>query len=215
MTERKRGEKVNNNSVKIFIPAGEARAAYLKKGQKVKLRQVEGKQVCDAVFVNFNNHMEFFEPGHSCYLNNIQGLGNTKHLKLLYSLPPYENILAEVIEDTHPFHFAYNGTHCSRLTYKIRNIDAPPHRSCQRNLAEALLKFGFTEAEVPPVFNIWMNVDIDERFNFDIKPTNVGKSDFITFVAKMDIVVAFSSCPSDITLVNSGSIKPLEILIQY
>jgi uncharacterized protein YcgI (DUF1989 family) len=176
--------------------------------------QVDGKQVSDAVFVNYNDHREFFVPGHSCYLNNILGVGNTKHLKFLYSQPPYENVLAEVTEDTHPFHFAYNGTHCSRLTYKLRNVDAPPHRSCQSNLAEALRPFGFAETEVPPVFNIWMNVDIDERHDFIIKPTNVNKEDYITFEAKMDLIVAFSSCPSDITLVNSGSIKPLEIVVK-
>ena len=122
--------------------------------------------------------------------------------------------MATVIDDPVGVHFPYIGTRCSRLIYKLRdNVDAPPHRTCQDNLAEAIAPYGLRPDDVPDVFNVWMNVDIDDDGCFVIKPPVVGPDGYIDIKAEMNLLVAVSACPSDIAPVNDFKIKPLKVVI--
>lgn len=198
----------------ILIPAGEARAFTIEKGKTFKLVQVEEKQVADAIFFNLNNKFERFHAGHTVYLNCIKGVGTVKRVKELYSPPPFENVMATVVEDTVGENFAFIGTRCSRMIYKLRDkVDAPPHRSCQDNLAEAIAPYGLKPHDVPDVFNIWMNVDIGEGGCFLLKTPSVRKGDYIEFKAEMDLLVAISACPNDTQPVNDFRTKPLKVVM--
>ena len=199
----------------ILIPAGYARAFEVSIGQVFRLAQVEEKQVADAAFLNADDYRETFHPGYSAFLNGVEGIGSTKRLTKLYSKPPRENVMATVIDDPVGIHWAYLGARCSRITYKLRDqVDAPPRRSCQENLAEVLVPYGLGPDDVPEVFNIWMNVDIDpETVRFLIKPPLVGRDQYIDIRAEMNLLVAASACPSDRAPVNDYRIKPLKALI--
>ena len=198
----------------ILIPAREARACVVRCGQRLRLIQVEGEQVADAIFFNANDYREAFHAGHSAYMACLEGTGSIKRLTHLYSKPPRENVMLTVTADPVGIHFAYIGTRCSRLIYRTRDkVDAPPHRTCQDNLAEAIAPYGLTPDDVPDVFNIWMNVDIDKNDRFVVKPPTVKRGDFIELRADMDCLVAVSACPSDRAAVNNFQIKPLRAAI--
>jgi uncharacterized protein YcgI (DUF1989 family) len=198
----------------ILIPAGEARAFVVRKDETFRLIQVEGEQVADATFFNANDYREGYHAGHTAYLACLEGTGNIKRVKKLYSKPPRENVMLTVTEDPVGIHFAFIGNRCSRLIYRVRDkVAAPPHRTCQDNLAEAIAPYGLTPDDVPDVFNIWMNVDIDGNGCFVVKPPAAQKDDFIEFRAEMDCLVAVSCCPSDIAPVNNFRIKPLRAAI--
>jgi uncharacterized protein YcgI (DUF1989 family) len=199
----------------IFIPAGCARAFTVSAGQVIRLAQVEEKQVADAVFLNAADHRESFHPGYSAILNGVEGIGGTRRLTKLYSKPPGEHVMATVTDDPVGVHWAYSGVRCSRMTYRVRDkVEVPPHRSCQDNLAEVLAPYGLGPDDVPEVFNIWMNVEIDPISDlFVIKPPLVGADGYIEIRADMELLVAISACPSDIAPVNDYRIKPLRVLI--
>lgn len=198
----------------ILIPAREARAFIVRRGQRFRLTQVEGEQVADAIFINANDYREAFHAGHTVYMACLEGTGNIKRVTHLYSKPPRENVMLTVTADPVGVHFAHIGTRCSRLIYRTRDkVDAPPHRTCQDNLAEAIAPYGLTPDDVPDVFNIWMNVDIDEHGRFVVKPPTVKRDDFIELRAEMDCLVAVSACPSDRAAVNNFRIKPLRAAI--
>lgn len=203
---------VGRVSKSIDIPAGEGRAFTVSKGQVFRLVQVEEKQVADAVFVNQANIRERFHPGFTVWLNCIKGLGNMRRVKELYSAPPFENVMATIEEDKVGQNFAYMGTRCSRLIYKLRDsVDAPPHRTCQDNLALALAPYRIRPDDIPDVFNIWMNVEISKNGCFVIKSPTVRKGDFVRFRAEMDLIVAISACPNDTQPVNDYKVKPLRV----
>lgn len=200
--------------LEIFVPAGEARAFTVKKGQIFRVSQVEGGQVADLTLLNFQNPREGLHIGHSVALNCIKGIGNIKKLKELYSRPPYENVMATVVADTVGVHWAYMGSRCTRLIYKVRDkIDSPPHRNCQDNLAEALAPYGIRADEIPDVFNLWMDVEINEEGRFTYRPTPAKKGDHIDFRAEMDLLGAISACPNDTTVISHFKVKPLLVTI--
>jgi uncharacterized protein YcgI (DUF1989 family) len=199
----------------ILIPAGEARAFIVRRRQTFRLIQVQGEQVADAIFFNANDYRETYHAAHTVYMACLEGTGNIKRVTHLYSKPPRENVMLTVTADPVGVHFAYIGNRCSRLIYRTRDkVEAPPHRTCQDNLAGAIAPYGLTPDDVPDVFNIWMNVDIDSNGRFVVKPPTVKKDDFIEFRAEMDCLVAVSSCPSDIAPVNNFRIKPLRVEIR-
>lgn len=200
---------------RILIPAGEARAFVLPRGRSFRLIQVEGEQVADAIFFNANDYRETFHAGHTAYMACLEGTGNIRRVTKLYSKPPRENVMLTVTDDPAGLHFAFIGNRCSRLIYRTRDhVSAPPHRTCQDNLAEAIAPYGLTPDDVPDVFNIWMNVEIDHDHRFLVKPPLVQKDDYIEMRAEMDCLAAISACPSDIAPVNNFRIKPLLVEIR-
>jgi uncharacterized protein YcgI (DUF1989 family) len=199
----------------MIVPAGKAIAFEVARDDTFRIAQVEGRQVADVVLINADNYKEYFSAGHSIYLNCIEGTGNIRKFTKFWSRPPMENVMATVIEDTVGVHFTYIGSRCSRMIYKLRhNIDAPPHRTCQDNLAEALAPHGLSADEIPPeVFNLWMNVEIDDNGCFRLKPSLAGPSDFIELKANMNLLIGVSACPSDMVAVNDFRIKPLKVVL--
>ena len=197
----------------IVIPAGFAKAFKVSKGEILRIGQVEGGQVGDVIIFNANDYHEHFHVSESLVLNSIEGIGNMKYITKFYSQPSKENLMFTVVEDTTKTHFVWNGARCSPKIYQMRdNVSVPPHRSCQTNLAEAIAPYGLSADEVPDVFNVFMNVAV-ENDNFVIRPPIVGKDDYIDMRAEMDCLVAVSACPSDRITTNSGRIKPLLVRI--
>jgi len=194
----------------FIVPAGEARAFMLKKGQVLRIVEVEGKQVADIVFLNAHDYKEAFHAGHTVVANQLQGIGTITKPTKLYSHPARENVMLTVIDDKVGVHFAHQGTRCSKLLYEIRGQKG--HRNCQDHLAKALEPYGLAPEDVPDVFNLWMNVDI-ENGRFIFKPSLADKGDYIDLLAEMDLLVAISACPQDLTPINDYKLKSLGVQI--
>jgi uncharacterized protein len=198
----------------ILIPASHARAFEVPKDHVFRLAQVEGGQVADVIFFNNKDRNERFHAGYTAWFGCIRGNGTIRKVAELYSAPPFENVMATVVKDTVGVHFPYIGVRCSRRIYKMRdNTQAPPHRTCQDNLAEVIAPYGLEAWDVPDVFNLWMNVDIDENGCFVHRKTLAKKDDYMDLKAEMDLLVAISACPNDTTSLNDYRTKPLKAIV--
>ena len=198
----------------FVIPARHGRAFEVKKGQVFRIHQIVGGQVGDCVFFNADDTREMFHCGQSWAINVIAGTGTSKSFRYFYSKPPRENVMMTVLEDTYPNHWGNMGGRCSQRLYEIRDsLAAGSHRSCQENLREALEPFGLTGDDIIDVFNVFMNVDLHTDGTFTIRPTEVGKDDFIEMRAEMNILAAVSACPADTSPTNGGKSAPLGIRI--
>jgi uncharacterized protein YcgI (DUF1989 family) len=196
----------------FIVPAREALAFEVRKGQILRIHQVTGGQVGDCVFFNARDHREAFHVGQTWAINVILGTGTGKSFKYLYSKPPRENVMLEVVDDTARNHWGNMGGRCSARLYERRD-GLREHRSCQENLAEALAPHGITGDDIIDVFNVFMNVELDRDGGFRILPTRVGKDDYIDLKAEMDILAAVSACPADTSPTNGGQCHPLGIKI--
>jgi hypothetical protein len=197
----------------FVIPARFGRACVVKRGQILRIHQVEGGQVGDCVFYNAHDHKEWFHVGQTWAINVILGTGTGKRFQHFYSKPPRENVMLTTVADTYGRHFANNGGRCSNRLYQLRDKIPHGHRSCQENLAEAVAPYGLTGDDVFDIFNVFMEVDLLPDGGFRILPTRVTKDDYIDLRAEMDVLAAISACPSDVSPVNGGTLKPLGIKI--
>gem|GEM_PF-3680985 len=120
------------------IPATYGRAFVVKKGQVLRIHQVDprGGQVGDCAFFNANDTKEVFHCGQSWALNQMAGTGNARAFKHFWSKPPRENIMLTTLTDTYRNHWGNMGGRCSKRIYEIRS-GIHEHRSCQENIAAA------------------------------------------------------------------------------
>lgn len=195
----------NNIIQKLVIPAKEARALKIQKGQSLRIIDLEGEQVADVVFYNADDYDEVFSVGHSIYLNMLEGIGDVRKLKKLWSAPPNEKVMLTVTDDPVGSHFVTLGTCCSSYIYGSLSVYGDEtHPSCATNLMEALKPYG-VPSHLPGVFNVFMNFDSDLWIKGEPVCSKVPKSkpgDYIDFKAEMNVLIGISACPSDKTPTN-------------
>ncbi len=73
------------------------------------------------------------------------------------------------------------------------------HRSCEDNFRECLEPYGIQMEDLDSagVFNAFMPRPIDEHGNISWVESPAKDGDHIDFLAEMDVLVAYSNCPSD------------------
>ena len=63
---------------------------------------------------------------------------------------------------------------------------------------------GFRPTETPSPFNLWQNTPVEADGSIGQYPAASKKGDHIVMRAEMDLVICLSTCPQDITRINSG-----------
>lgn len=174
----------------------------LKKHQRLRITDPQGKQVCDLAAHNAADVRETLSNGRTFdYAGRIFLSTNDA----LYS--NRSNVLLTIGADTvgrHDFLF----TPCSAATFRLRYPALEPHHGCFGNLALALREYGVGEDAIPSPFNCFMNVAVDgESGRIDVRPPLSRAGDFVDFVAGMDLVVALAACSAPRS--NDGVCKPV------
>ena len=182
------------------------------RGAVLRIHLVEARQVGDCCFFNADDHREVFHVGQTWALNGLLGTGNARSFRHFYSKPPRENVMLTVVDDSVRNHWGNMGGRCSRRIYELRDGDQN-HRSCQENLAEALVPHGLTGDDIADVFNVFMNVELDAAGGFRILAPETKTGDYIDLRAEMNVLAAVSACPADRNATNDGRAKPLGIRI--
>ena len=194
----------------VKIPARHGKAAVAKAGQMIRLINTHGYQVVDTWAFNEHDVNEFMSVEHCrVALNSLrpivgQSLVTNKRRPII-----------TLVEDTTP------GVHdmllaaCDRYRYELLGC-SDYHDNCTDNLVAALKELGIEPPEIPCPFNIFQNTPVDSVSNeIQFLPSVTKPGQYVRLRANMDLVIAFSACPQDMTPVNgpSGG-KPMEAHFQ-
>ncbi|MCY2688552.1 urea carboxylase-associated family protein [Salinimicrobium sp. TH3] len=180
-------------------------AFKLQKGQKLKVIDPHGEQVSDMVLFNAQDPREKISSGKT--LDFEESILITKG-DWLWSNRSHK--MMKILEDT-------NGRNdfllapCSPETFKIMYNNPDYHPSCFENLYTNLAPFGIEPDDVPTAFNIFMNVQFDEKGKLSVDPPLSKAGDFVLFEAEMDLIVALTACSAEDS--NNGSFKPIHFEI--
>ena len=191
----------------VEIPARHGAAVEVKRGQVLRVIDVEGAQVGDLVCFNRHDLGEAYAPQNTILFNR------TIYPKVGALLVSNRGRpMMRLVADTVGVHDLICGS-CSDEYYKNRLDHREPHRSCRSNLAEAMAPWGITLDDVPFSFNVFMRwpVDPDGTVVPMAAPSRAG--DYADFLAEMDVVVANSSCPSDITPTNAHNPTAMRFVV--
>jgi len=178
------------------------RAFILKKGQLLKVTDIQGEQVSDFVCFNLDDKREYLSSGRT--------MDYAETIFLTKGHPFYSNrsnIMFNIKEDTVGRH-DFLLTPCSADTFRIIYGHTTPHRGCFGNLAEALAPYGIEPDAIPICFNIFMHVTVNgDTGKIDVLPPKSKAGDFIVIEAHMDLLIGMTACSAEMS--NNYSFKPI------
>ena len=190
------------------VPAGHGKAFVVARGQSVEIINTHGTQVVDTWAFARDDPGEFMSMAHTRSVNSRVWPRAGEAFVSIRRRP-----MLRLLADTSP------GVHdtllcaCNRAIYAELGA-APDHRNCEDNLHEALSAVGKDVAFTPAPLNLFMNVGVSPE-GAVIRGSPVSRpGDKIVFRAEMDLVVAFSACPQDITPINSEERTPRDVHVR-
>ena len=181
---------------------GKGVAFKVLKGQVFSLMQVEGGQVADLIAYNLHDFKERYSSTLTAAMNQSFWVP-----KNLYTIHSRARVMFKVVKDTLGKHWLHGGRCCAHSYWVQHNMQG--YRGCQEVLAETVAPYGLSPDDVGDVFNVFMNVDIQENAARKIRPCAAKKDDHIDLQAEMDSLVVVSVCPDYKDPTNNFKPTPL------
>jgi uncharacterized protein len=192
----------------VTIPARKGAAAFVRRGQRIKLINTHGQQVVDTWAFARGEPSEFMSMEHSRVQSGTIFPRQGSTLVTNRRRP-----ILTMIEDTS------GGVHdtllaaCDRYRYELLGCKEY-HDNCTDNLAAALKSLGIGAPTTPAPLNMFMNIPVAADGAVSFEPPVSTPGSYATFRAEMDLVIAFSACPQDLTPINGRDRKPTEAHFQ-
>jgi len=164
-------------------------SAFIKKGQTLRIIDLEGQQVADFVAWNKDDYDEYQHVVYTNFAHNSWKIGAGKKL---YSNHMHD--MWSITEDDCEIH-CMGGGFCSHDLFTFLNDS--PQRGCCDALDEEVKKH---DDMIPQhlrevsCFNIFMNVVYDPDGTWGIRPPDSKPGDHIDLLAEMDMLWAVSIC---------------------
>ncbi len=176
------------------IEARSSRFFRVRSGQALTLVDLEGAQVADVCFVLADDYEEGLSGIATTQMNGSVAL--TAGHRLLTG----RNRVAFVIEDdTAGPHDVLMGA-CSANSY-LERYGAANHPNCQDLLTAAFAEAG-VQRIVCDTFNAFMNVPVAPDGGLSVQLPRSVAGDHVTLRAELDLIVAVSACPADLSPCN-------------
>ena len=188
------------------LPPGKELGLTVKKGQVIRVIDLEGQQVVDFVCFNAHDKAEKLLIGGTIIRNKSVFI---KKGHSLYS--QYVNKMFTIIEDTCGVHDLLLGF-CSPEVYE-KTYGVKGHTSCADNFVMALAPYEIKREDIPMNLNIFMNCPIDDEGGYKIDFSKSRRGDFIDLSADMECIVAISNCPMDLSPESGYYLTPIKVIV--
>lgn len=186
----------------ITIPERKGTAFTLKKGERLKVIDLQGEQVSDFVCFNLHDKEEYLSSGRTI------DYAETIYLTQGHSFySNRSNVMFTMVEDTVGRH-DFLLTPCSAEMFRIIYGYEEPHRGCFENLRDALEPYGIKPDRIPICFNIFMNVVVNGTSGrIAVMPPKSKPGDYVILEAQMDLIVGMTACAAGMS--NNFRFKPI------
>lgn len=193
------------------IPAGDYWMQVVKRGQVLRILDLEGNQAADTLFYAADDPGQRYSA-----MDTIREQGNvylTAGAKLLSN---EGNILLEIVADTCGRHDTLGGA-CATESNTVRYaLEKKCMHACRDSWMLAVAEneqFGMTKRDITHNINFFMNVPVtpDGGLNFADGISEAGK--YVELKAHMDVIALVSNCPQLNNPCNAYNPTPIEILI--
>jgi uncharacterized protein len=196
--------ELTNTTTRTLVPAGGGRAVWVRRGELVRVIDVEGGQVGDVFAFAAEDPGEYLSASHTRTSTGRlfprigeQFMTNRRH--------PILTLLADTSPGVHDMLIAA----CDPARY--RTMGVAEHASCANNLRNALAHIGVSSDVVPQPVNLFMNIPVDAEGDLRWLPAVSRPGDAVTFAATIDCAVVVSACPMDLNSINGERLTPLAI----
>jgi uncharacterized protein len=169
------------------VQPGDGTVGEVKKGQILRIVDLEGQQVADFCSWSLEDPAEYCDMIYSTFLKGSWKLTEGDTLITKRCRP-----LWTIVNDTCGVHYS-GGGFCSRDSNEELDIHQP---GCRDTLEEQLAKHGLSPLYLSPsaCFNVFMNFPYYPDGRWEILAPATGPGDHIDLRAEMDVLWAVSVC---------------------
>ncbi|HBQ78694.1 MAG TPA: urea carboxylase-associated family protein [Erwinia persicina] len=191
------------------IPAGEPFLFEVKKGQTVRLHDLEGNQAVDTLFYSAASPRERYDAQRTLRRQNNAYLTTGS---VLYS--NLGNPLLTLVADTCGRHDTLGGA-CSQESNTVRYHAGTRHmHSCRDNFLCACLHDGrLNKRDITANINFFMNVPVTPEGGLTFEDGISAAGKYVELRAECDVIVLISNCPQLNNPCNGWNPTAAEVLV--
>jgi uncharacterized protein len=186
---------------------GTGKAVELRRGQILRIEQVEGGQCVDFNCFNLHDYREFMHCGRT---RTVHGF-NPSRGTFMWSAPPRERAMLYILADT----YGRNDVlfpRCSAYVYESAyGFDV--HTNCHDIQAEAQREYGLTPDDVHDSFNLFMCTEVTLDGRATMTRQNAKPGDHVDLLALMDVLAVPNVCGADVMRTSNFSLKPIRLTV--
>lgn len=191
-----------------IVPAKGATALEVRRGQTVRIEDVEGQQAVDLICYSLDDLAERFWAAHSAKLNGTIYI-TTGHI--LYS--DRARPMMTIVEDTVGVNDVICGS-CSYALDVVRYGEDKASQGCMDLFEQSIRPWGLERKDVPMCFNIFLDYPVDAEGRVAIDRDPVSKpGDHIDLRADMDLLVSITACPQENNPCNGYNPTPIRVAV--
>ncbi|SBT15604.1 urea amidolyase associated protein UAAP2 [Vibrio celticus] len=193
------------------VPAGDYYMKVVKKGQTVRILDIEGNQAADTLFYNANDPSERYSA-----IDTIRDQGNVYLTAGTKILSDQGNVMLEIVADTCGRHDTLGGA-CATESNTVRySIDKKCMHACRDSWLLAVAEneqFGMSKRDITHNINFFMNVPVTAEGGLTFADGISGAGKYVELKAHMDTIVLMSNCPQLNNPCNAYNPTPVEIIV--
>jgi urea carboxylase-associated protein 1 len=189
----------------VVVAPGEPWSSVLRKGEILRIIDMEGQQAVDFICFNANDTKETYD---STVTVRLVSRAFLRKGDVLYS--NLANPMFTMIEDTIGNHDTICGCCSAEINYLRYKVKETP--SCRANFLRELAKYGLDSRGLVPNINLFMNIPIDANGELQIKAPLSRPGDHIDLAAEMDCLAVISNCPQILNPANNFNPTPVRVV---
>ena len=192
------------------VPAGEPWLHELKKGQTLRILDLEGNQAVDTLFYSADNAEERYSAS-----DTVRNQGNIYLTTGTQLMSNEGNVMLTITADTCGRHDTLGGA-CSAESNTVRYaLDKRHMHSCRDSFLMALAEWdnGMSKRDLSSNINFFMNVPVTPEGKLTFADGISAAGRYVEMQAEMDVIVLISNCPQLNNPCNAYNPTPCEFIV--
>jgi hypothetical protein len=193
------------------IPAGEYWLHEIRKGQVLRILDLEGNQAADTLFYSAADPTERYSA-----VDTIREQGNVYLSAGSVLLSTECNPLMEIVADTCGRHDTLGGA-CAAESNTVRYaLDKKCMHACRDSWLLAVAEheeLGLSKRDITHNINFFMNVPVTEEGGLTFEDGISGAGKYVELAARMAALALISNCPQLNNPCNAYNPTPIEVLV--
>jgi uncharacterized protein len=191
-----------------FVPAQSPWSGIVKRGQVIRIVDLEGQQAVDTLFYNAHDFAERYSSQ-----DTVRHQGAPYVTTGTAILSNEGNVMLTVVADSCGRHDTSAGA-CSCESNSVRFGHATKYlHACRENFVLEVGRHGMTKRDIVPNINFFMNVPIEPNGELAIVDGVSRPGDFVELRAEMDVLCVISNCPQINNPCNGFNPTPVRVLV--
>lgn len=201
-----------NCVIDAVVPAGEPWIGVVKRGQMLRIVDLEGNQAVDTLFFNAHDRDEHYSAQDT--LQAQQAIYLTTGSQLMSNRG---RALLQIVDDTCGRHDTLGGA-CSAESNTVRYaLDRRHMHNCRDSFLLALSReagvHGLTKRDLPANVNFFMNVPVTPAGGLEFADGISAAGRHVQMQALMDVRVLISNCPQLNNPCNGWNPTPVRVMV--